>query len=195
MLDAFSAVATLKVNLPVIVCWSVASAFHSTVYVPDPSSSRSICNFLFPSTTVALFLSTRLPLWSVTIIVLIVGSRSSLNQSSSIFGACFSVAFAAGCDRMSRACPKADEWNMSTVTKIVQAMTLRLHSHLLGDESIFFHLRNVVASLVKMPFAPYGLVGGFSPLEVVVPCIPCIFISILPGRMRKNSFQETGLEP
>src|SRR5438132_423510 len=116
-------------------------------------------------------------------IVLIVGSSSSLNQSSTIFGVCFNVALAAGCDRTSRACPKTDEWHKSTVKKIVQAMTFRLHSRLLTDESIIFNLHQDTGLLLaRTPLTPYGLVGIFSSGVFILPCIPCMLMSILPGR-------------
>src|SRR5947208_2445212 len=99
--------ATVKVNCPFIVCWSVESTFQSTVYVPDSNSSNSICNFLSPSASVTLFLSTRLPVLSVTVTVLIEASSSSLNQSSTLFGVCLSVELAAGCERKRRACADA----------------------------------------------------------------------------------------
>src|SRR5205823_2415200 len=69
----------------------------------DPKSSSSICSFLSPSARATLFLSTRLPVWSVTATVLIEASSSSLNHNSTVFGACLRAALAFGSERSRRA--------------------------------------------------------------------------------------------
>src|SRR5256714_9298328 len=187
--------ASVKVNLPFIMCPSVESTFQSTVYVPDSKSSSSICSFLSPSASVALFLSTRLPVWSVTATVLIEASSSSLNHNSTVFGACLRAALAFGSERSRRAWADATDAQRKKVSASVRHPASFHTEQTLFTNKGFILITRRASNRVRAASLNYCCgcpLGGFC----VPPCISCMgFISILPGRMRKKSFQETGRWP
>src|SRR5947209_3345599 len=73
-----------------------------------------------------IFVNSLLPCWSVTATASKPGANSSLNHSSTVFGACFRVVFAAGCDLTRWACANAaDGQSASSNVSAAQLASLR----------------------------------------------------------------------
>src|SRR5713226_5726412 len=102
-------------------------------------------------------------------IVLIVDSSSSLNQSSTDFGACSNLELASGRERTSRACPNADVWNTNSTTKIDATTSLLLRDRAANGVCIIFNLPNGLGHSCTTFALRYGFCGMFSASVLGLP--------------------------